>query len=189
MNKTDEFWKSEGLDHIIPNTGEEFPEGFNVLEYLSNYIGDQNVVEIGCGYGRLCTAFDTKKYSGYDINPSAISKAVTTFHDYDFYLLKDEVDPKQSDIMLFYTVLLHISDEDIESFVGRFVPTTKKIIVAEIMDRKWRRGGNPPVFNRFLSDYNELFSKFDMKPTNVETVPYVRYKDTNITFVTYESNK
>lgn len=181
--KTDEFWKREGLDHIIPNTGNEFPEGFDVLKTLYEMTRDRKVIEVGCGYGRLASAFNPDLYRGYDINATAVEQAKNKNPDYQFDLIGEEL-PK-SDIVLFYTVLLHISDADIPIFLEKYTANTKSVLVAEIMGKKWRRKGNPPVFNRELKEYEKLFSDLKMKVSNKVDIEYKRYPNTNITFVEF----
>ena len=49
-----QYWADEGLDHITPDGGEEFPEGFDVFEVLNKLINpSKGELEVGCGYGRL----------------------------------------------------------------------------------------------------------------------------------------
>lgn len=166
------FWIKEGLDHIKPNGG-EFPEGFDVLKTLSELLSGQ-VIEIGCGYGRLSPAFDD--YIGYDINPTAIEFAKTFFPDKEFRLY--EGGDYTGESALLYTVLLHIPD--VEDLIKKI--KTKRVLVAEVMGRKWRRSGNPPVFNREADEYIELFNRPLI--TRVD-VPYKWYRDTDITFLLF----
>jgi SAM-dependent methyltransferase len=185
---TDEFWKEQGLNYIIPHIGIKFPEGFDIEKYLFEFIGDRSVVEVGCGYGRLCNAFSNDKYTGYDINPAAIEKAIAENSQYEFVLMEDATIIKQSDVVLLYTVGLHISDDRITEFLSSITQNCKSLVIAEIMSRKWRRSGDPPVFNRELKDYNAIMKSisFNQKKTSVK--PYKRYPNTNITFVEYEKN-
>jgi SAM-dependent methyltransferase len=187
--KTDEFWKSEGLSHIIPNTGQQFPEGFNVHEYLHEYVGDKTVVEIGCGYGRLCESFSPAQYTGYDINPSAIEQAKQEHPQYTFILIDNDTEIVDSDFVMFYTVALHISDEFILEFLEKSSKNSENVLIAEILGRKWRRKGNPPVFNRELSEYTKCMEKLGFTESRINEVPYKRYPDTNITFALYSKDK
>ena len=182
---TNAFWKKEGLRHIKPNTGKEFPEGFNVLGYLEKWANGRRVVEIGCGYGRLCGAFPVDEYIGYDINPQAVEKAKRMFPDYPFFPLEDSV-LFPSDLVMFYTVLLHIPDESIIDFIKSVTGFAPNVLVAEVMGRKWRRQGNPPVFNREPAEYDEIFKEAGFLPIKRQALPYKRYKNTDITFIEYE---
>lgn len=168
------FWIKEGLDHIKPDGG-EFPEGFDVLKTLSELLSGQ-VIEIGCGYGRLSPAFSD--YVGYDINPTAIEFARTFFPDKEFHLYGGGDYTGES--ALLYTVLLHIPDDEVVDLIKTI--KTKKVLVAEIMGRKWRRAGDPPVFNREADEYIELFNRPLITRADV---PYKWYRDTNITFLLF----
>lgn len=181
---TDEFWKREGLDHIIPNTGEQFPEGFDVHKVLNEMVGNKTINEVGCGYGRLCQAFAPEKYHGYDINQSAVDLAKENFPQYAFDVIEEEL--ASSDIVLFYTVLLHISDDQISDFITKYTKNTKTVILAEILGTKWRRSGNPPVFNRELKTYTELFYNCGMQLNKKIEIEYKRYRNTNISFIIFE---
>src|SRR5210317_1343027 len=145
--ETNKFWETEAEKHIIPNTGEDFPEGWNVLNFLSTlFPSNEEIVEIGCGIGRLSKAFNKKMYTGLDINSKVLKIAKKNNPEYKY--IRSEILPI-SEHKLLYTVLLHISDNDIDTFIKRLCASTESnIVVAEIMGRDWRRKGFPPVFNR-----------------------------------------
>jgi len=168
-----EFWKSQGLANIVPNTGKEFPEGWDVRGHLRLLFKKRHVTDIGCGYGRLCTSFDAQDYLGLDINPAAIEEAKRRNPDYSFRTMQDDRDfGGNLDAALLYTVLLHVDDDDIEGFVGDICRRTAMLVIAEIMDRKWRRPGNPPVFNRNADEYVSLLEKCNFVTTDEIALPY-----------------
>ncbi len=149
-----EFWADEGLDHVIPNVGEEFPEGFDVYELLRQLIDpSKRVLEVGCGYGRLCRAFVAENYTGVDVNPRAIAKARENNPGYRFERIDPAAELPQADVALIYTVGLHISDEELARFLTPICVAASSVVIAEIMDIRWRRAGNPPVFNRDPEQY------------------------------------
>src|SRR5687767_13928948 len=114
------FWKNADFRYINPAyPAEEFPEGWDVREELRDVIGERPVAEIGCGYGRLCTAFRAEHYTGYDISPAAIDAARLRFPGYRFLAMADEDDFEATEAVLLYTVLLHVADEDIGAFIAR----------------------------------------------------------------------
>lgn len=177
------FWKNHSLANIKPGIGGEFPEGWDVVEFFHNFLKPQEygtVIEVGCGYGRICTAFDQNRYTGLDISREAIKKAKSLHPKYNFLLL-DEDDLASffpySKTKILYTVMLHQSDEDIRDIVKNLCVTSKKIIVAEICGRDWRRPGNPPVFNREPEEYIQLFADSGKGSCNIFKKPYERYKD------------
>ena len=189
MDTTD-FWKGEGHEYIKPTTGGEFPEGWDVKSYLSKLCDGKSITEIGCGTGRLSSAFQPEQYIGIDISSKALEIAESKNKHYK-YLLDNQEDPyPNADVRLVYTVLLHIDDDCIGDFIENLCKDTERVIVAEIMARKWRRPGDPPVFNREADEYITLFEKcgFELEYNNEK--PYEKYKDhllgpTNITFLTF----
>lgn len=174
-----DYWKIEGLLNIVP-THSNNPEGFNVVEFVKSLFNDgETITDFGCGIGRISSAFDSEKYYGYDINEKALSIASINNPGYEFgnklYYL---------DAVLFYTVLLHIPDSDMDSLISSI--SSKKVVVAEIMGRDWRRDGSPPVFNRNEVEYISMFESHGFKLTSHIYKPYNYYKDTNITFLVFE---
>jgi SAM-dependent methyltransferase len=189
MNKVYEFWKNNSLNNIKPNRGGEFPEGWNVIEFFKNlYTKEEygSVLDIGCGYGRLCKAFDPLNYLGIDFSKEAISQAKKLNPNYMFDSIKDSTDYPTSNTKLLYTVLLHQSDEDIDDIIKNLCESTRSmIIVAEICGRKWRRPGNPPVFNREKEEYIKLFAKHGRFIQEQYSEPYAAYKNTKIEIMVY----
>lgn len=169
---TYKFWtNNKRVNHIIPPdfevAGIKFPEGWDVLEMLKETIGDESVVEIGCGYGRLVGAFAPTQYKGFDINPHAIKKAKKDYPSYNFGVFDLKTLPASIWVLL-YTVLLHVSDNDIDMFLKTVTSKCSKIFLGEIMKetiRKLPKRGKPPVFNRTSANYVEIFKKFNFKPT------------------------
>lgn len=191
------FWKNHSLANIKPSVGGEFPEGWNVVEFFKNFKTTKEygeVVEIGCGYGRLCRAFDPNNYTGLDISPIAIKQAIALNPDYDFELITEKRIQKlypHSRTKILYTVLLHQSDEDIEKCIENLCTTSRRIIVAEICGRDWRREGNPPVFNRTPEEYDYIFSNYGRGLSQLIKKPYKRYKnfnksDTDLSIMVFE---
>lgn len=172
---TDEFWRREGLRHLTP-AGKENPEGWDVWSFLGD-LAVGSVVEIGCGTGRLCRAFPPDRYLGTDINPAALARAAEAHPDYSFELYAGQ----SGDTALLYTVLLHIRDEDLPGFVSKI--RADRVILAEVMGRKWRRKGNPPVFNREPEEYVSALQDYSCIRYDK---PYLHYRDTNITFLVFD---
>ena len=177
LSDTTSFWKEEGHKFIKPTTGGEFPEGWDVKSYLSKLCDGKSITEIGCGTGRLSSAFQPEQYIGVDICTQALEIAEENNRDYK-YILHNQEDPyPNADVRLVYTVLLHIDDDCIGDLVENLCEDTESVVVAEIMGRKWRRPGNPPVFNRETDEYITLCKKcgFELEYNNEK--PYEKYKD------------
>ena len=185
------YWEQDRLANIIPMNKQlgEFPEGWDVRPFLWEMLKPnlvRKMLEIGCGYGRLCQAIPTDYYLGVDINPEAISTARKKHPGYDFQLIgfNDEYPP--ADAILAYTVLLHIDDDTVGPMIERMCRASDVILIAEILGKqRWRRDGNPPVFNRDLQDYDELMQGNRFYLAQCEEKPYLHYPDTEITFMKF----
>lgn len=193
-NKIYSFWQKNSLQHIKPRRGGEYPEGWNVPDFFKNLYTKQeygDVIEIGCGYGRLCTGFSPDKYLGLDFSISALDRASALFPHYKFKLLKNEEKYPISKTKLVYTVLLHQTDEDIEDMIKSLANTSDRVIIGEILGRDWRREGNPPVFNRELEEYVDMMAKYNKELKVSYRKPYAAYntwrkKDTNMSILVFE---
>ena len=179
---TTEFWKEQGHKYIIPTVGGEFPEGWDVKSYLAKLCDGKLVTEIGCGIGRLSPAFPPEHYIGIDICTSALEIAEENNRDYKYILHNQGDSYPQADVRFVYTVLLHIDDDCIGDFIENLCQDpatwhTLRVIVAEIMGHKWRRPGNPPVFNREADEYITLFEKCGFELESVADKVYERYAD------------
>ena len=69
------------------------------------------------------------------------------------------------------------------------------MILAEVMDCRWRRDGNPPVFNRSPEDYILAMQALGFKLKAAEKHPYERYdrepwnvgRDSRMTFLCFDA--
>jgi SAM-dependent methyltransferase len=159
------YWRANAdLQHITP-PGERFPE-VGLFEALGRACHG-SVFEFGCGDGRLSPVFDPHKYVGFDINPAALDAARRANPAYRY---TDEWEPAET--FLAHTVLLHVDDTAIVDVIVRARTDYRRIVIGEIMGRQWRRGGDPPVFNRDVVDYARMVERL---PEIIE-VPYPRYR-------------
>lgn len=172
MSAKDYWLNNINLEHITP-PNERYPE--IGLERALQMACKGYVFEFGCGDGRLSPYFNSLMYQGYDINEHALAKAKQNNPRHNY------VDNwKQADTVLAYTVLLHISDDEIESVID-IMKNYERIVIGEITGRKWRRQGNPPVFNRDISEYINMIGKVP----NIIKVPYPRY-NTDLDLMVFE---
>jgi SAM-dependent methyltransferase len=190
-----EFWKEHGQTHIVPQTTLVHPEGFSPGEYVRSFFtGCSQVTEVGCGVGRLAGAFDAARYLGVDINAASLEAARRNCPGHRFELLSEREPLPECDGLLFFTVLLHIGDSALNSMLRRAARAARRIVVAEIMDRRWRRGGNPPVFNREAEEYAAHLNSYGHVLVASERRPYERYnnekwwaaRDTRLTVLVFE---
>ena len=162
--KPAEFWRANtGLRDITPR-GERYPEVGLSDALRQACIG--SVFEFGCGDGRLSPTFEPGAYFGFDINPTAIKAAHMLNPKYAY-----GHEWKEADTFLAHTVLLHIPDDEISGVIDR-AKQYRRIVIGEVMGRKWRRPGDPPVFNREPEEYARLVGSYPQ----VIKVPYPRYR-------------
>lgn len=171
-----EYWRgNERLVHITP-PGREWPEG-DWVSGLGRIIGGWfpglPIVEMGCGYGRLAPFFIPDDYIGLDINPSAVAEARRKQPHYKFSL--DDGELPHGGVYLIWTVALHVPDDAIEGFLSRIIEAADAVVIGEMMGRDWRRGGNPPVFNRSPDDYANLMKRLGMPLKYHEQREYRHY--------------
>ena len=189
-----EFWNTQGLANVIP-PDTEHPAGWNEVHFLQKVmtlIGkpDAKIVEIGCGYGRLCGTFEPANYMGCDINAQAIKQAKTNFPDHHFTTIDYTQPYPTSDISLAYTVLLHIPDTLIEQTVQNLCEASNSILIVEILGQKWRKPNHRvPVFNRERHEYELFFAKHNHTLQVEIKKPYLRYPNTDISFLWFEKMK
>lgn len=162
LSPTD-YWRGNSRLREITPKGERFPE-VGLFEALGRHCTG-SVFEFGCGDGRLSPTFPADRYVGFDINPHAIAAArvANPAHRY-------VTDWERADTWLAHTVLLHVPDDEIGAVIDR-AKQYPRIVIGEVMGRKWRRAGDPPVFNREAHEYVEMVGR------DCETVliPYPRY--------------
>ncbi len=172
-----EFWKEDHLANIIPRGFGEYPEGFAVPAFLKEWLQPipfQSVVDLGCGYGRLSTAFSQESYLGIDVNPEAILAAKEKFPGYRFLESKEDQFPK-ADLYMAYTVFLHLLDDEVHHILD--LVDTSYFLVAEILGSEWRRKGNPPVYNREFDEYIKIFHQHQYRMVDEISKPYARYSE------------
>ncbi len=178
-----EYWTSgRGLGHITPR-GKAWPEGETFAGFLADLLAGERVIEFGCGIGRLAGCFPASRYIGLDICPQALALARHRFGGHRFELISRDDPLPEGDAILAHTVLLHIPDDELPGTVRRF--SAPRVIVSEILGRRWRRAGDPPVFNREEADYTAVFADAGYALTQRIMRPYPHYRDTDLTILEF----
>jgi SAM-dependent methyltransferase len=189
------FWIREGVDHIRPNTATPFPEGFDVRAALDAAIGGHYpVLEVGCGVGRIASLFAPELYRGVDVNPSAVLAARQRLPQHSLRLIDDGFAYPKAETILFYTVLLHLDGPFAVQVLENACASAKRVVIAELMDSRWRRGGNPPVFNRDPEHYILAMQSFGFYLVDAAKYVYAHYdtphwqqgRDVRMSFLTFE---
>lgn len=177
-----EFWTSGmGINCITPG-GKARPEGEGFDEFLKSLIGDDYILEFGCGIGRLAGLFKPTNYVGVDISRDAVFAARDAHPSHPFKIIDHNSRLPYADVLLAHTVMLHIDDLELPVIIDRF--QTKRIIISEVMGRKWRRDGNPPVFNREPGDYEKAFAPRYSLSRMIQR-PYPHYQNTDLTVLEF----
>lgn len=189
------FWGTEGVAHIKPEIGMMHPEGFDVPAFMKDLADEKlPMLEIGCGVGRLAAGFAPGEYIGVDVNPHALLVAREALPGHDFRLITEESVYPKAKTAMFYTVLLHVPDETLNVTLQRVTDAADRIIIAEVMDRRWRREGDPPVFNRESEEYIHEMQKLGYLLVDHGRRSYARYdtpewwnrRDTRLTVLVFE---
>lgn len=156
MQRPFDYWASgEGMGNITP-PGNPYPEGDLFMREFTDLLFAQDVVEFGCGPGRLAPFFSKRRYLGVDICPQAIALAQHDRPGYDFMLIDGKTKLEGWGHALFaHNVLMHVPDEELLDTIGLF--SQKRIFVNEVLGHNWRRNENPPAFNREINDYDQAF--------------------------------
>jgi SAM-dependent methyltransferase len=183
MGTAARWWRENAaLEHLTP-PGTRGAEGFDVHAALRDEIPSGTVLDFGCGDGRLAEAFGPERYLGVDINPHAIGYCQGKYRGWRFELAAAEL--PAADCALAYTVLLHVPDGELAATVRRLCAAAPRVLVAEILGRKWRGPGEPAVFNRDLDDYLLPFWRAGMALVAMRERPYARYGGVPITFMEF----
>ena len=156
-SKVIEKWTGEKAIRFLHSTG-AIPTGY-IAEILSNETVEHQVLEVGCGAGRIAPLFVADEYLGIDINVVAIKQAQEAHSEYDFRQQNwDDDFPKGRSNILFWTVLLHVPDECLSGVIEKCTKSgAKRIFVVESMSSRYRKMGMD--FQRDSEDYKLAFQR------------------------------
>lgn len=184
-----EYWQSKGLDYIVP-PGTDDAEGFDVGEVLNRVLAGR-VLEVGCGTGRIAKMLAPKRYLGIDINPAAIKVAKEACPEHKFSEHSIDAPLPKCDTILFYTVCLHIPDDLIAQQLRRAADVAKRIVIAEIMNPKYREMRDPSLDydisnQRSLETYAKLMDTEGFVLRTHHVRPYKFYPGEDMTFAVFQ---
>lgn len=150
-------WSGEdGVNLVFPRKQARISDG--VIKMLRSTC-EGHICEVGCGTGRIAKIFNPNRYIGVDINETAVKKARDKCPDHNFKCIAwDDIYP-MANTYLFFTVMLHIPDHEIEQVVGRL---SGRVVIVESMGRWKREYGRGNNYHRDPSDYRKLFEKIGM---------------------------
>ena len=95
-----------------------------------------SVVDFGCGIGRL---YDTlgglfNNYTGIDISEGMIKEAKENYPNGKFNLINSYADLRPADMIVCFTVLLHLPPNDIDIFCNSIKNKYKYIFIRQHME-------------------------------------------------------
>lgn len=179
------YWSSRrALSHITPGRT-EWPEGEGYGTWLAAVM-PYTVVEFGCGTGRLAAAFGPERYIGVDVSAYALREARARLPSHDFRQIAGSDELPEADAAFAHTVLLHVPDGDLATVVMRLAASAPCVLVGEIMARRWRRLGDPPVYNREPGEYTAAFAAAGMTLREHHEWPYHRYGGVTLDVLEFE---
>lgn len=150
------FWANNWtLEHLMM-PGENI-EGDDFKRYLTDLTFGQDVIDFGCGAGRMADIFSKRRYLGVDINPMAIAAASAAFPRHEFATI-DATSPIEGGHLLFALhTLLHVPDNDLQGVIGRF--RQRRVIVIEHLVNEVPRGidDQRALYTRSESQYAAAF--------------------------------
>lgn len=115
------------------------------------------VCEIGCGTGRIAKHFPSSRYLGLDINDYALERAEKRHPEHEFELIFWDTIYPSADTYLFFTVLMHIPDDELGGILKRL---DKRVVVVESMGEWLRDYGRDNNYQRDPSTYRGIFKKY-----------------------------
>lgn len=129
-----------------------YPEGESFMRWFTGKFFGMDVVDFGCGAGRLAPFFSKNHYVGWDPSTDRISEARQANPGYVFNRLDPGRRVEGGYAAFAYDVLLHVPDDEISGVVQQF--TQKLVTVSEVLGRPLRAGA---VFNREIEEYERPF--------------------------------
>lgn len=171
-----EFWNKHWAWNTIPKGG-PFPEGKENLKNLTDAVGNTTVRDVGCGYGRLAGLFDPTKYIGFDISAGTIEKAklLNTTHEFHHWNFS-KLPPAETTLL--YIIMLHVDDNDLNSFCELVSQNTNKIVIGDIMGREKhivQLNRQPLCHAREPVDYFNVFKEFGFSKYSTKSALYPIY--------------
>lgn len=182
-----EFWKNNNFKDI-KHPSSEFPEGWDARDELVSIVGNDSVNEVGCGYGRLVAKFQPSQYHGFDINPACTERAKNENPTFNFTAVEAGEELPPSDWVMYYTVAVHVDDNDIGGFLESTTKNCNKVLIAEMLGRdRWRRRAVKFrfAFNRDESEYTEIMDSLGFKLLKHHSKPYAKLRGEPFGFLQY----
>ena len=180
-----DYWRTnETLQHLTPRNKIN-PEGFDVVGEIKKVwqrAGSPTpICDFGCGVGRLAEAFPVEYYVGLDVNQSAVDVARVAHPERYFDVSADGGWP----FVLAYSVFNHYPNNVFVQLVEGLFPDM--LLIGEMMDDKWCRGGLPYAHNKSVETYADLLEGFRLVECTQHS--YAHYPGEAVTLALFERVK
>ena len=183
--------------HLVQDK-QEHREGALVLSTLFLTIKrhiNGNLLDYGCGKGRLAHYCNPLTYLGYDINAGMVQYAQESNPDYCFTCSLAGALAYDSDCTLLYTVISMWDDDEAQAIMHQF--RSRLIVIGEIADKRWETVGNavPHIYNRDVEQIDALLANAGYKRIDQRKALHERYKswtndfDKFVSILVYERAK
>ncbi len=145
---------------VIPSKEEsiEHHEFSDVVALISKDFGVKNVIDFGCGDGRLCKTFSKEGYLGVDIDEKIINAAKSRFSDYVFTTPTNTI--YTTEMFMACRVLSDLSEEKIHEIMKNV--RCKWLLVIEPLGEAKLDGNVYSFFNRDLENYQRIMRAHDL---------------------------
>ncbi len=154
MKKALEF--TEGIPYMQgPSHDHEFSD---MVATISRDFAVKDVIDFGCGDGRLCKAFSKEGYLGLDIDEKIIINAKNRFSDYVFTTPSDRI--YTTEMFMACRVLSELSEEKIHEIMKNV--RCKWLLVAESLEQSKVDGNVYSFESRDLENYKRIMRAHDL---------------------------
>jgi SAM-dependent methyltransferase len=143
------------------------------MRHYTDLMFAQDVIDFGCGKGRMAELFGKKRYTGVDICAAAIDIAKQRMHGHRFEVIDNEAPIEGGYALFAHDVMLHIPDDDLYKTVGRF--RQRRIIISECLGMDLRE--NHKVFSREIEGYERPFRAAGYRLVRVQFKPWRSGRD------------
>ena len=135
-----------------------------------------NLLDYGCGKGRLAQYVDPLKYLGYDINAAMMQEAQRDNPEHSFTCSLSGALAYDADCTLLYTVISMWDDAEAAAIMHQF--RSRLIVIGEIADRRWATGDAavPRIYNRDVSQIDNILAACNYRRIDQNRALHERYK-------------
>lgn len=129
-----------------------------VISNITKEIGVKDIIDFGCGDGKLCNVFSKHDYLGLDIDDKTLQKARSHFEGYAFNTPEEKV--YNTDMCICSRVFSQLNEESIHDIIRRM--RCKWLLIAEPLHQSDVDGSIYPFYTRERESYINLMRHHDL---------------------------